>query len=208
MGGGAEEAMGYNFRLEQVHWKSLHSTRVERFTCHRCRRDLPEDQFEPLHWIHGVTHYWKPRIGRPVPLHPYCNLCRGQMKGEHVNHPLYTPAADRFFQKLSSSSAAGARARGILFAVDKDDLLGLYLQQKGFCAVSGYRLLLNGGAETSRSRRALLRPSVDRISSEGNYVLGNIQIVAAAVNVMKGELDNDVFIQLCGRIADFNHYGA
>jgi hypothetical protein len=46
----------------------------------------------------------------------------------------------------------------------------------------------------------LSAPSIDRIDSSGHYTPENVQIVMAAVNVMKGELSDAVFLELCRQI--------
>ena len=46
----------------------------------------------------------------------------------------------------------------------------------------------------------LSAPSIDRIKSAGHYTPDNVQIVMTAVNLMKGELSDDVFLQICRQI--------
>lgn len=95
---------------------------------------------------------------------------------------------------------ASARARGLVVAVDKDDLLGLYLKQGGRCALTGLDMDWRAKGGSGRGQRALTAPSVDRISSHGNYTLDNIQIVMNAVNVMKNDLSADQFLALCEQV--------
>lgn len=100
-----------------------------------------------------------------------------------------------------SRIAATARSRGILVAVDKDDLLGLYLSQGGRCALTGMEMDWRAKGGAGRGKRALTAPSVDRIDSHGNYTLDNIQLVMNAVNVMKNDMTTDQFVMLCEQVA-------
>lgn len=46
--------------------------------------------------------------------------------------------------------------------------------------------------------------SLDRIDSSKGYVLGNIQWVHKDINKMKLDYDQDYFIDICRRIAEYN----
>lgn len=98
-----------------------------KLTCKRCRRDLPESMFSPLGRSMISKH------GRVLTiLHPHCHTCRKQERGKWSKHPDYTPELDRFWTKKYSAIASGAKNRGLLCMVDKDDLLGTYLRQDGY----------------------------------------------------------------------------
>jgi hypothetical protein len=98
----------------------------------------------------------------------------------------------------------GAMARGILFGVDKDDLLGLYLECGGICAFTGLQTDWQAKGHRGRNGRNYKARSVDRIDSNGNYVLGNLQIVMQTVNIIKHDLSSDMFIAMCRQAAEHN----
>ena len=166
--------------------------------CFRCKRRLGEDRFVPLgpRFIRGRR---RPLMG----LHPYCHTCREQRKGKWVNHPMYSPRLDRIFSKYTSSLRGGANARHIFFGIDSDDILGKYIEQDGRCALTGLKL----DPYNSDSKRKLKTgknvdaPSVDRINSSKFYTPDNIQIVMLAVNLMKGDMPQGVFVELCHQIS-------
>jgi hypothetical protein len=190
----------HQFGKERVHGRifdPLNAAPFQKFKCERCRRDLPEDQYGVVSWSDKLP---KGR-GEAVLLHTMCFTCRKQLYGQWVKHPLYNPSLDRFFVKLCTSSRASAKSRGIMFLVDKDDILGLYLEQDAKCAITGMGLKWGGERGGQRNDRAWLRPSIDRIDSGGNYARGNIHIVAQAVNLMKSDLPLEVFYGLCDTIS-------
>lgn len=47
--------------------------RKTHFRCHRCRRDLPDDQFAIIDWSTDRSVAF---------LHPHCYVCRRQMQSE------------------------------------------------------------------------------------------------------------------------------
>lgn len=126
-------------------------------------------------------------------LHPYCHKCKEQRRGKWVDHPKYSPKLDRFWETALSALKGGAFSRGIPVLLTKDDLLGMYLDQDGRCALSGIEMLVECGAGTRND----IKPSVDRIDSSKGYLLDNVHIVCAIVNIMKNDLSKARFVNLC-----------
>jgi hypothetical protein len=191
----------YNYRGAKLHFVDLMDARATHARCFRCHRDLPIEQFQPIFGVSRSLKSIRPSIRRQTALHPHCWKCREQEKGEWTAHPKYSPALDRFWSMAMSRLIAGARARGLLVAVEKDDLLGLYLKQNGCCALTGLPMDFRAKGGSGRSKRAMTAPSVDRIDSHGNYTLDNIHIVMSAVNVMKNDMSTDQFVALCEQVA-------
>lgn len=106
--------------------------------------------------------------------------------------------------QLMRGVRASASSRGIVLVLDKEDLIELYLRQQGKCALTGLDLDLTAVGYAKRNGRAALSPSLDRINSDGNYVLGNVQLIANVVNVMKNDIKQDQFIKLCQLVAEHN----
>lgn len=46
--------------------------------------------------------------------------------------------------------------------------------------------------------------SIDRIDSNIGYEEGNIQWVDKRINMMKGSLSNEEFVELCTKVAEYN----
>lgn len=70
--------------------------------------------------------------------------------------------------------------------LDPDLLMELFDAQDGRCAVSGE--LMTHVVSTDRTWTNI---SIDRKDSTKGYEPGNVQLVCAAVNLMKGEMTDD-----------------
>jgi hypothetical protein len=90
----------------------------------------------------------------------------------------------------------GAKVRGLSVTVDLKELWDLYLKQKGRCALSGEILKLSQSPS-----KAVMTASLDRIDSSRGYEIGNIQWVHKDVNLMKNEIDQTRFIELCHKVS-------
>lgn len=69
------------------------------------------------------------------------------------------------------------------------------VEQQFKCALSGLTLDLND---------PVVKPSLDRIDSQGPYTADNVQLVGWFVNRMKSDLPQHLFIQLCREVAKHN----
>lgn len=165
----------------------------DKHRCRRCWRIQYFSNFIPL-----LDRKPWPKGSRQIVsiLHPYCNKCREQIKGKWAKHPGYSPKADRFFETILVSCKGNANARRIGFFLEKDDLLELWIEQQGKCAMSGIDMMLDPGEGTRNDVRA----SIDRINSSEPYMPGNIHLVCAIVNLMKNDLSYNRFIGLCEKI--------
>jgi hypothetical protein len=85
-----------------------------------------------------------------------------------------------------------ARRRSIVFDVSIDYCWSLYVKQQGRCALSGAKLSFG-----SRKWKDDITASLDRRDSDKPYMPGNVQWVHKNVNIMKGALDEERFVELC-----------
>jgi hypothetical protein len=168
----------------------------EKRTCASCETSfLANEEFK------SIAHN---RRGDVLVYHDNCRGCRNKIRSAWDANPLFSEELEQFWRQYMPGLRAGAHARHMLVAIDFEDLVNLYLSQHGLCVVSGLELDWKVQGKVGRANRAHLRPSVDRIDSHGNYTIGNIQIVAQAVNMMKGALPQSSFVELCGAIARHN----
>jgi hypothetical protein len=100
----------------------------------------------------------------------------------------------RLYRLLCNASNGGGR--NIEFKLSLDDLLHLWEKQQGRCAYTNLPLTSKG--------YQINTVSLDRLDSNGIYEPSNVQLVCVAVNRMKLDHDEKVFIQLCRIVARNN----
>lgn len=110
------------------------------------------------------------------------------------------PQEDRLLVSAISDRLMQAKARvkkfgGVDPDVDRDYLYQLFKEQHGLCALSGVTLRIEKGA--------IACLSLDQIKPGIGYVKGNVQWVAWAVNRAKGDMDSDVFLDMCRQIMEY-----
>ena len=106
-----------------------------------------------------------------------------------------------------TAMATVAQSGDISISVKKDKACGfstqfelekyideLLVSQEGLCALTGLGMGFDDDDEPE------LRCSLDRIDSMGHYERGNLQIVCKFANRWKGAYDNDIFIDLIGKV--------
>lgn len=179
------------------------ATPLQRFVCDCCAASLPSSSFDPLPFARTLSKSAPraPGLARCALLRTVCTACRRAQADLLRHNASVTPAVRAFWRRKMSSLKQGALTRGILVAIDEDDLVQLFLKQEGRCALSGLALDIAAVSVAGRGGRAELCPSVDRIDSHGNYILGNVQILAQVVNIMKNDVEEGRFVDLCRAIA-------
>lgn len=88
-----------------------------------------------------------------------------------------------------------AISRGYKWEIGIEDIDALYDIQRGRCAMTGWNI---GWSSTGQNHTA----SIDRINNDGNYTLDNIQIVHKSVNMCRGTMNVEEFIEMCKAVAD------
>jgi hypothetical protein len=89
-----------------------------------------------------------------------------------------------------NSIKVAALTRGWFFVVEAQDLQDLWNRQGGKCALSGIPM-----------QKAPRTWSIDRVDNSCGYWPDNIQLVLKHVNMMRGSLTIDRFIETCKFIA-------
>jgi len=115
---------------------------------------------------------------------PSCG-CKKNPKG--INHPSYL-GYKSVSGSLMDRVKRGAIARNIDFNLSAKDLQELIEKQKYKCNLSGIEISLDKENMTA---------SLDRIDSNKEYEINNVQWVHRDINLMKNKLDQVRFIELC-----------
>ena len=200
--------MARDLRQTQVHakmwWGDPHEVSMglpspQNFKCSRCERKLPESQFVQAHqWTLSEKVKAKPRSRSVVYLIPICKTCLTQRRLGFDGQEYYSPELHRFSKGLVKSAALSAPTRGLICAIVPEDVVELFIKQRGLCALSGQKMDLVGGSGTgARNFRAM---SIDRVDSQSNYTLDNIQLVCLGVNLMKTDMSVPEFRLWCAHV--------
>lgn len=125
-------------------------------------------------------------------------LRRGEIKScgkckEHYNWKGYEEISGNYFNSVKK----GAEVRNIKFSLTIEDLWNLYIKQSRKCAISNIDIFF---VRSHTSFHKTQTASLDRIDSNKDYTLDNIQWVHKMVNKLKREYDQEVFIYWCNKI--------
>ena len=88
----------------------------------------------------------------------------------------------------------GAMYRSIQWNLTFDDIANVLELQEYKCALSGIPITATGNFET-------ITASIDRIDNSRGYEPGNIQVVHKRVNMARGSLTVEEFVDMCRLVA-------
>ena len=137
-----------------------------------------------------------------------CRPCKAAVAREwRKQHPGYNgtgvfkkiPKEERLLCSAISERLTQAKERARKFSqpepdIDKEYLYQVFQDQKGLCALSGVLMKIE--------KRAISCLSLDQITPGVGYVKGNIQWVAWAANRAKGDMSQDMFVDMCRQIVE------
>ncbi len=89
----------------------------------------------------------------------------------------------------------GGLGRGYQWDLEPEDIVNLYEEQEGCCALTGWPIGWPDKGLTSIV-------SIDRIDSSEGYLKENIQLLHKDVNMSKQQHSQDYFIEMCKAVAD------
>ena len=92
----------------------------------------------------------------------------------------------------------GAKIRLLDFSVSIQYINDLFVKQNFRCALSGIKLTSGYKVEQTAS--------LDRIDNTKGYIDGNVQWIHKDINLMKHIMDQELFINYCKQIGEFNAY--
>ena len=143
-------------------------TRPKRLTCSACRTTK------------DISEFWPSQISRGRKRCIDCIRIERQRASTTDHRAFLRRAAGNLRRKRTRSD--------FVWDITEEDLFEMWDAQQGRCAVSG----LNMTHHTVGSRRKM-NASIDRINNEEGYTRANVQLVCAAVNMMRGSLNVDEF---------------
>lgn len=175
--------------------------------CVNCGKELPYEQRKRNCCSHSCANQmmWRKKGGKTcrktckecgasfcaLPSEGYCSMqCR-----QSARHRLSAKPA-RYFRRLLTLRSPGRGAAVYRSLLTQDDLIHLYREQQGRCALSGVELTFQSGRG-----RIPTNCSIDRIDSSRDYTRDNIQLACIWANMMKKNMPQGEFIEWCRKIA-------
>ena len=122
----------------------------------------------------------------------WCKGCR-QRDTRYNGVVVYRGVRVSWLNKFKSSAAL----RGIDWQITIDDVADMYEEQKGLCALTGWKISF---PEVGHPQLSTV--SIDRVDSSFGYLKNNIQLVDKRVNMMKQQYSQDEFIAVCMAVAN------
>jgi len=158
--------------------------------CTKCAEILPLSAFEQVCRNNRETNY-----------NSQCKDCRHKKNQEHFS------TFDGFINRLylSLKHNAATRSKDLSIEITEDDIKDLYKKQDGLCVLTGIKMT-HLAYQTNVNNRKInnYNISIDRINSSKGYTKDNVQLVCAAVNIMKSDLTEDELLLLAHSICAKN----
>jgi len=112
---------------------------------------------------------------------------------------LYKGVGDLAGQKFANLKN-GAKRREIPFDISIQYAWDLFVAQKKLCVLTGLPITLAPNDYSTGASTA----SLDKIDSSKGYVVGNVQWVHVAINLMKQTFSNEDFVKWCHAVSDYH----
>ena len=166
------------YRKKKTYKKTIIDTE-----CMKCKKILSPDNF---HCDKSSTNG----------LQSYCKECQKINETEYYKKGGKELFLKRCFKDLKSN----AKKRNIDVDITLKDILDLYKKNEN-CSISGIKMTTEYIPREGKWSR-IHNLSVDRIDSKKSYTKDNIQLVCGIVNIMKWDLKQDDFIDICHKIVE------
>lgn len=100
-----------------------------------------------------------------------------------------------FMSKLFAQLMSNAEKRKLTVKINVIDIRNMFINQGGRCKLSGKLMSYD------KDKSSLTNFSVDRIDSDKDYEIDNVQLVQQIINICKNDYSNKDFIDICTRVA-------
>ena len=132
-------------------------------------------------------------------LNAYCKDCE-RARGREKIQRLRSESPEKWISHKMYLWKRGARIRGrkLDFKVNKEDLIEIYHKQNGICPLSKVKMTYKagvGGLPTNLS--------IDRINSKLGYTKKNTRFVCHVINILRHDLSDIQFLNLCKKIISY-----
>lgn len=124
-----------------------------------------------------------------------CGCDSHPSKSNHKSWRGYKEIPLDFFTTIKRN----AERRNIKFNITIEYIWEIFIKQNQKCALSGKDLKFGRIGKDRQGKNA----SVDRIDSTEGYIEGNIQWIDKQINIMKNNMDEKEFLELCNQIIKY-----
>ena len=100
---------------------------------------------------------------------------------------------EKMLELLVKNTQERAIKKSRVCDITYEDLVNLWDNQKGLCALTGYTMSYTIGD--------MRKVSIDRVDSDKGYTKDNIQLVCRLTNKAKSNMPNDEFIAMCQAVS-------
>jgi hypothetical protein len=107
------------------------------------------------------------------------------------NHEARRTDVARWIASNLRSTRARCKVKGIECSVSAEQIVQLFTEQEGLCALTGRQMVYGSRGQQRDSL------SIDRIVPALGYVAGNVRLVTYQANMARGALDDDELIAFC-----------
>ena len=140
--------------------------------CTTCKEPLPDSKFEQY-----PSGTWRKK----------CTPCRMLQKNRR-RYEVMSASHESYLRNLLSKLKS-TRSKTHSFTLTAPQILSLWEEQDGKCAVSGVALTHHLDGTGTKEFNA----SIDRINNDEGYSRQNVRLVAYRINIMRHTLSTDMF---------------
>lgn len=159
--------------------------------CTTCKKEKPKGEFNK----NKQSKYYS--RCRECSKNCTIELNKRYLKSHGMTYDLYVKGSspENYLKVKYREVKRRAKTREIDFDIEPQDLIKLFHKQNGLCRLSGEKL-----THITNQNHVGTNISVDRIDSNKGYRKDNIQLVTYYVNIMKNEIPESEFIEICKKI--------
>lgn len=165
--------------------------------CRKCKEEKPIFEYhKDKTKKYGVTTICKPCARIETRKYYKANtqhILEHQRRYSKFYIPKHTKDIDSRLKELCTKAKGRTNKE---FNLVPQNLIDLWAKQDGKCAYTGLPLV-----PTANQFNTV---SLDRVDSSKGYIVGNIQLLCTAINRMKLDYDEKVFIQFCHLVSQHN----
>lgn len=162
----------------------------EKYICSECKMYKSVDEF-----FHVTHNKYRKEMSY------MCKECKKKVRKEKVEELSDAESLLNTMKIRLHDAKNRAKKKNLYFDLTLDDLMNLWTQQKGKCALTGFAMTYKYICNKYK-----YSVSLDRINPEKGYTLDNLQLVCHAANMMKGTFSEDELLKFCNAIIKNKNY--